>query len=104
MLESADAAFCAACGNGTCSEACHTTHYTDIGKCSFDENFLPTKKFKSIRSILIDNLKFAEEKQMPAGTALCKTTRSYLAGMKHSEIGYMYLQRGYRQYGILDVY
>lgn len=103
FLESATSAFCVACGNATCSAACHTRFFEHSSKCTFHNHFLEGSPVIQMRSLTRQNIEFGEKKKLAVGTLLNRTSRSYLFGMVHPEPGKLYAQRGYRQYGDLTV-
>ena len=103
LADSSTSTFCAACGNATCSEACHTAHYEETGMCHFHTNFTKEAPVKNLLSLPFDNIYYADEMNFPIGTPLNKTSQSYMVGMRHPVKEWVYLQRGFRDYGTLDV-
>lgn len=103
LEESKDSAFCVACANPSCSEECHNDFYVHEKACHFHKNFDEWKPNKSIRSLTFNNIRYAEEKDFPVGTILNKSSSSYLMGLKHAKKDWVYLQRGYKDYGRVDV-
>lgn len=71
--------------------------------CHFHENFGAEAPIKTLLSLPLDNIKYADEMAFPIGTPLNKNSQSYLIGLRHPLKDWVYLQRGYRNYGILSV-
>ena len=102
-MSSSESAFCAACGNATCSPECHHKYFENTNLCSFHEHFAPEEPLVSLRSLTLENIQFAEKERLAVGTPLNRTSRSYFFGMAHPEKHKIYVQRGFRQYGDIGV-
>ena len=92
-----------ACANFTCSAACHQEHFERSDRCTFHRHFAPGSPLVRMRSLTRQNIEFAESEKLRVGSPLNRTSRSYLFGMKHPEPGFIYAQRGFRQYGPVEV-
>ena len=110
FLKSEQSAFCVACGNATCSAACHKKYFEHENLCTFSENFDQESlkadeknSSQNLRSLTLQNIKFAEEQNLTVGMPLNRTSRTFLFGMRHPEHDMVYLQRGFRQYGRIGV-
>ena len=110
FLRNEHSAFCVACGNATCSAACHDKYLQSPGLCTFAKNFQANEfetgelaSQRNMRALTLMNIKFAEKENLSSGMPLNRTSRSFLFGMKHPEKNKIYLQRGFRQYGRIEV-
>lgn len=92
-----------ACGNATCSPKCHTRFFQGRNKCTFHQQFREDAPLVQLRSLTKTNIDYARDNKLALGTLLNRTSRSYLFGMAHPEPGLMYAQRGFRQYGDIEV-
>ena len=99
MKNSEKSAFCVCCGNPTCSEKCHFENFEKTKICTFSKNFDKSQKTKSLRSLTFENIKIAEKLNLATGSFLQKTSKSFIYGMKHYKQDFIFLQRGFRQYG-----
>lgn len=103
FLDSKESAFCVACGNATCSSNCHTHYFERTDKCTYHQHFIDSAPIKQLRSLTLQNINFAQNEQLSPGTLLNRTSRNYFFGMAHPDQGFIYAQRGFRQYGPIGV-
>lgn len=94
---------CVACGTWTCSQKCHAKYMSEPNLCTFHNNFARNLGVMSMRSLRNPIIKKLQEDKLAVGTPLGKTSRAYVFGTIGDDKDFIYIQRGYRQYGQMQV-
>lgn len=94
---------CVACGTWTCSQKCHTKYLSEPSLCTFHHNFARNLGVMSMRSLRNPVIRQLQGEGLAVGTPIGKTSRSYVFGSLSESNDYIYIQRGYRQYGQMQV-
>ena len=103
---------CAACATWTCSLECHTKYMSETNLCTFHHNFSKSLlsmvaasvlTFQSMRSIRLSVISKLHAQHLAQGTAVCKTSRAFMFAALGESSEHIFVQRGFRQYGQMQV-
>lgn len=100
---------CAACGTWTCSQECHSQHMSELNNCTFHHNFarslnaMVVRSNQSLRSVRLQVIRQLQKEKLAVGSPVCKTSRAFMFAMLGDTEDFVYVQRGYRQYGQMHV-
>ena len=105
-----NAAICAACGLASCSDACHKK-WEQAGMCTFKSNFYSIPDNFNMRSIAFSNIEHVQSSDLSDWYAICnvriianKSGLSMISCYASNQEKYVYLQRGYQNYGRPNVH
>lgn len=82
---------------------------SEPNNCTFHHNFsrslnsMVGQGYKSLRSIRLQVIQQLQKEKLAVGSPVCKTSRAFMFAMIGDEDDFVYVQRGYRQYGQMHV-